>query len=164
MDRETFKRLKAFRENPPFEPYQRLKALKNFSQLKLKYVSDLKLKNSRRHFNQIVKKSKKFIEIKKSSNVCWVCGTKNIELLPHHIVLLKNGGTSTYYNLIFVCKECHKLIHFWIACNFRDIRGEKRIIFGKDKFYDTIPPKIKIDPVIAKANRKLNESFYQTIR
>lgn len=42
--------------------------------------------------------------------VCATCGAKgNIEL--HHIIPLALGGTNDYYNLIYLCHDCHMKLH-----------------------------------------------------
>lgn len=48
-------------------------------------------------------------EIKKPL-ICGCCGNKeNLEL--HHIIPISLGGTDDYYNLIYLCFNCHKEIH-----------------------------------------------------
>ena len=42
--------------------------------------------------------------------ICCTCGEKkNIEL--HHIIPLIAGGTNDYYNLIYLCHNCHMKLH-----------------------------------------------------
>ena len=48
-------------------------------------------------------------EIKKPL-ICGCCGNKQ-ELELHHIVPLELGGTDDFYNLIYLCKDCHKRMH-----------------------------------------------------
>lgn len=41
---------------------------------------------------------------------CSTCGSRaDIEL--HHIIPLAAGGTNDYYNLIFLCHDCHMKLH-----------------------------------------------------
>lgn len=42
--------------------------------------------------------------------ICGCCGdTEKLEL--HHIVPIEIGGSDEYYNLIYLCHECHVKIH-----------------------------------------------------
>lgn len=42
--------------------------------------------------------------------ICSTCGrTDGIEL--HHIIPIAAGGTNDYYNLIYLCHNCHRLLH-----------------------------------------------------
>lgn len=42
--------------------------------------------------------------------ICATCGgTDDIEL--HHIIPLAAGGTNDYYNLIYLCHNCHMKLH-----------------------------------------------------
>lgn len=45
--------------------------------------------------------------------LCFVC-KKEEAYCNHHIQLLINGGSNEDYNLIPICKSCHKKIHDWI--------------------------------------------------
>ena len=48
-------------------------------------------------------------EIKKPK-ICGCCGsTKNLEL--HHIVPMEISGTDEYYNLLYLCHDCHQKMH-----------------------------------------------------
>lgn len=42
--------------------------------------------------------------------ICSTCGsTSDIEL--HHIIPLAAGGTNDYYNLVYLCHDCHMKLH-----------------------------------------------------
>ena len=42
--------------------------------------------------------------------ICATCGTiENIEL--HHIIPLTAGGTNDYFNLVYMCHDCHMKLH-----------------------------------------------------
>lgn len=42
--------------------------------------------------------------------ICSTCGGKeNLEL--HHIIPIILGGNDDYYNLIYLCSSCHRLMH-----------------------------------------------------
>lgn len=54
---------------------------------------------------------KSFENIKKRRlKVCSCCGNKE-KLNLHHIIPLYLGGNNDYYNLIYLCDNCHKLMH-----------------------------------------------------
>lgn len=45
--------------------------------------------------------------------MCGCCGEeKNLEL--HHIIPISLGGNNDYYNLLYLCHNCHKKIHKYI--------------------------------------------------
>lgn len=45
--------------------------------------------------------------------VCSTCGSKKgLEL--HHIIPLAKGGNNEYYNLIYLCHDCHRQLHSYI--------------------------------------------------
>ena len=66
------------------------------------------------------KERKKFDYIKKkrhslkTHSICFLCSENEAEV-RHHIILLKNGGTNCKKNVISLCRECHALIHPWLA-------------------------------------------------
>lgn len=42
--------------------------------------------------------------------ICGVCGsTENLEL--HHIIPIEFGGSDDFFNLLYLCRNCHKNIH-----------------------------------------------------
>jgi 5-methylcytosine-specific restriction endonuclease McrA len=43
---------------------------------------------------------------------CFVCHSKPI--IRHHIIGIKHGGDNRGYNIIALCRPCHKKIHPWI--------------------------------------------------
>ena len=44
---------------------------------------------------------------------CLVC-KEETAYCNHHIQLLVNGGVNSDYNLIPICRNCHKQIHSWL--------------------------------------------------
>lgn len=42
--------------------------------------------------------------------ICGCCGAQQ-DLNLHHIIPIYMGGKDEYYNLIYLCKKCHKKIH-----------------------------------------------------
>lgn len=44
---------------------------------------------------------------------CFVC-KENEAYCNHHIQMLVNGGADSEYNLIPICKSCHKKVHSWL--------------------------------------------------
>ena len=42
--------------------------------------------------------------------ICGCCGSKN-DLNLHHIIPIYMGGKDEYYNLLYLCKSCHKKMH-----------------------------------------------------
>lgn len=49
----------------------------------------------------------------KRLKACSTCGSKkDIEL--HHIIPLAKGGNNEYYNLIYLCHDCHRKLHSYI--------------------------------------------------
>lgn len=59
------------------------------------------------------KKRKSTVSQLDESVKCAVCKT-NYAYCNHHIQLLINGGGNEDYNLIPICKSCHKKIHDWL--------------------------------------------------
>jgi 5-methylcytosine-specific restriction endonuclease McrA len=49
----------------------------------------------------------------KRGTLCFCC--KNTAVVQHHIILVKNGGYDNGINRIFICEECHNLIHDWLV-------------------------------------------------
>jgi hypothetical protein len=46
----------------------------------------------------------------RDNNKCYLCGTdKNLEV--HHITSRKDGGDDDFYNLITLCRNCHRKDH-----------------------------------------------------
>ena len=63
----------------------------------------------------LYEKRKKFKKLRlsgelKKPKICSCCGEKyNLHL--HHIIPISKGGTDDYYNLIYLCDNCHNNIH-----------------------------------------------------
>ena len=50
--------------------------------------------------------------------ICGCCSSKeNLEL--HHIIPIHLGGNDEYYNLIYLCHDCHMKMHLMIEENFK---------------------------------------------
>lgn len=43
---------------------------------------------------------------------CQRCGASDVELHAHHLIPLSEGGLDEMENLITLCKDCHKDMHF----------------------------------------------------
>lgn len=71
--------------------------------------------------NLVTPETKSFYKRKRTSGhskleykvPCFVC-KENDAYCNHHIHLLVNGGVDSEYNLIPICKSCHKEIHSWL--------------------------------------------------
>lgn len=65
--------------------------------------------------NPSYEKRKKFKKLRlsgelKKPKICSCCGKKD-NLHLHHIIPMSKGGPDNYYNLIYVCDDCHENIH-----------------------------------------------------
>ncbi len=64
--------------------------------------------------NNVKKRNKSYSSFKKEKEyrpkICACCGTRN-NLNLHHIIPFSIGGTNEYYNLVYLCEDCHKKIH-----------------------------------------------------
>lgn len=50
------------------------------------------------------------IILKRDGGKCFVCnGTNNLEI--HHIIFKKEGGLDDFYNLVTICRKCHRKNH-----------------------------------------------------
>lgn len=50
--------------------------------------------------------------------VCCTCGsTEKTEL--HHIIPLAQGGTNDYFNLVYLCHDCHTKLHSMVYRNLK---------------------------------------------
>lgn len=49
-------------------------------------------------------------EKKRRPKICACCGSKE-KLNLHHIIPISIGGTNEYYNLVYLCKDCHYKMH-----------------------------------------------------
>ena len=57
--------------------------------------------------------------------ICSTCGSKeSIEL--HHIIPLIVGGTNEYFNLIFLCHDCHMRLHHELYDKLGILEKEKK--------------------------------------
>ena len=71
--------------------------------------------------NLVTPETKSFYKRKRTSGkskleyktTCFVCKEKEA-YCNHHIQLLVNGGVDSEYNLIPICKSCHRQIHSWL--------------------------------------------------
>ena len=76
----------------------------------LKEYSKYKTRQPKYQEYQFYRNEKKPI---KENEKCFICKT-NYAYCNHHIQLLINGGGNEDYNLIPICKSCHKKIHDWL--------------------------------------------------
>jgi arsenate reductase-like glutaredoxin family protein len=44
-------------------------------------------------------------------DVCEMCGNKNGEMIAHHMLPHSWGGDTNRKNIIFICNDCHAVIH-----------------------------------------------------
>jgi len=89
--------------------------IRDYNLVKEKRIDYSKRNNYQRR-KEITKKLHKGIINKPL--VCSTCGdNKNLEL--HHIIPISLGGTDDYYNLIYLCSECHRAIHKNILKKFK---------------------------------------------
>lgn len=51
-------------------------------------------------------------------HICAACGCKE-EIELHHIIPLAFGGTDDYFNLIYLCHDCHMKLHHKIYDNLQ---------------------------------------------
>lgn len=66
-------------------------------------------KRNEYHRRRILRNKERKGEIKKPKQ-CGCCGTtEKLEL--HHIIPIELGGNDDYYNLVYLCHECHQRIH-----------------------------------------------------
>lgn len=92
----------------------RLKVLKKYANKKYIHVSRDVLARRRKRFNN--RKVKTYIPlIGKSGRIktCRLCEKSNAEC-RHHIIQLQHGGFKGGRNVLFMCNDCHKLIHPWL--------------------------------------------------
>lgn len=99
------------RKNTP----NRIKLLKEFSEIKIS-SKDL-LTEKRIRFN-------KDINLKRAKK-CFVCKEKAD--IRHHIILLRNGGKNIPLNIISLCNKCHEGRHPWLK--------EERLVNGQSRLH-----------------------------
>lgn len=83
---------------------------KEINLLLLKAYSNLVTPLTNFYYRQKRKSGKSKLEYK---TTCFVC-KENEAYCNHHIQLLVNGGVNSEYNLIPICKSCHRQIHSWL--------------------------------------------------
>jgi hypothetical protein len=73
---------------------------------------------------------------------CAICGiTNNILLEKHHIIPRSRGGTNTPGNEVYLCRNCHKLVHKGLykpTMIFND--KERRVMLAIFNGYSGIEP------------------------
>ena len=69
---------------------------------------DYSLRNNYKRRKELNKKIQNR-QIKKPK-ICGCCGCEK-ELQLHHIIPISKGGNDEYYNLLYLCRKCHRLIH-----------------------------------------------------
>lgn len=42
---------------------------------------------------------------------CYICGWKEATLDAHHIIYKSKNGSNDCSNLIYICPNCHRIIH-----------------------------------------------------
>lgn len=93
----------------------RLKVLKKYANKKYIHVRKETLARLRKRFNN--RKVKSYIPIVDSNGdfkICQLCEGNTIAQCRHHVVQLQHGGFKGGRNVIFLCNDCHKLIHPWL--------------------------------------------------
>lgn len=60
---------------------------------------------------------------------CWTCYSGERRLYWHHVILVKNGGSSTPRNLVPLCHRCHRAVHPWLPAptTLENVRGWTKI-------------------------------------
>lgn len=53
---------------------------------------------------------RKFLIKKRDNHKCVICGCKD-KLEVHHVKPKSEGGSNNVFNLVTLCKRCHKIIH-----------------------------------------------------
>jgi 5-methylcytosine-specific restriction endonuclease McrA len=63
--------------------------------------------------------------IKEYNSCCLKCGEQKEEtqLQLHHIIPISQGGEDKYYNVILLCKTCHKIADREAGVRFDKRRG-----------------------------------------
>lgn len=93
------------------------KIIKSYNLVHEKRVDYTKRNNYGRRKDLTNKKQKAQIN---KPYICGCCGgKKNLEL--HHIVPMSCGGTDDYFNLIYLCHDCHTKIHKTILEAFKAV-------------------------------------------
>ena len=99
--------------------------VKNLKKVKLLIVEEkdksINLALLKGYSKLVTPETKSFYKRKRTSGhsklefktTCFVC-KENDAYCNHHIQLLVNGGVDSEYNLIPICKKCHKEIHSWL--------------------------------------------------
>ena len=49
---------------------------------------------------------------RKDNYSCQRCGIRNVRLHAHHLIPLSEGGSDEIENLVSLCENCHKDMHF----------------------------------------------------
>lgn len=135
--RTEIKKLCALRKNPPRYGWERMEKLKKFSKMRLRLVLKEKLDKKRENFEKYTKQSRHIRECRKNINHCWICGVLGHELILHHIIPLSMGGNSMDHNVVFICKQCHSILHPWLNCGYRDYSTDIKI-GSRDRVFDTV--------------------------
>lgn len=93
----------------------RLRILKKYAAKKYIFVPKEDLLRLRKRFNN--KRVKTFVSIfddKGGVRTCDLCELNNTEC-RHHVIQLQHGGFKGGDNVIFLCNDCHGLIHPWLG-------------------------------------------------
>lgn len=127
MQKSIIRKLYNLRAYPPALGWDRISALKEFSQIISANVDVATLSKNREFYNSKRRgdcgMASRLAKIKQ----CWACGLVSKKLHAHHIILLKNGGHSDPTNLVMICGGCHGLIHGFMPTKFSDTRNSPRV-------------------------------------
>jgi hypothetical protein len=93
----------------------RLKILKKYANKKYIHVNKDVLARRRKRFNN--RKVKSYISITDTDGSFETCRLCEIDYAQcrHHVVQLQHGGFKGGRNVIFLCNNCHALIHPWLS-------------------------------------------------
>lgn len=47
---------------------------------------------------------------------CFACGWswRQVRLIWHHVIQVQHGGSSSLWNQVRLCEDCHALVHPWL--------------------------------------------------
>lgn len=102
-----------FENHTSFE--YRLKILKKYANKKYIRVDKEVLARLRRRFNN--RRVKTYIPIVDPDGnfyICQLCEGNTVAQCRHHVVQLQHGGFKGGRNVVFLCNNCHALIHPWL--------------------------------------------------
>ena len=82
---------------------------------------------------------------KKDNWTCQKCGAKNTKLYAHHLIPLFEGGSNELKNLVTLCEECHKDMHFHMRYGkiIGTLTSTLTIIYFLLRFIHLIPQRLE---------------------